>query len=395
MGLVQSRLQFLWSSETIAHVFSPLFTFSPVPHANAALEFERQLQEIHSACDLYMGILLKFPSQYTRVMSSLAIGSGKKLIMCIWNWLKTNHVLVRFEGVGCGVDPRLVNLMWIFLAAYSHLMFIIDDDEFHETQIPLRILFRLLRRAFSRFVVPLTSLVTDLSEVASLIEILKRYVFTVHMATTVSPTPDEIHLTGVASRLLNQLRERDGRRAIRSSIVPQVKGALANLWRMPELENLDEERIFNDAGLQHVLALLPFASSFQTRYILFRDTMAEEIRRYRSDWVGQMTKLKIRRDQLILDGFEGFSKMSPDALKSHVRVKFVDAHGISEAGIDGGGLFKEFLTDLIKETFKPSYGLFVEGEDKLLCPNPGALKLYLEYVCKAATPSAPHELISI
>jgi len=32
-----------------------------------------------------------------------------------------------------------------------------------------------------------------------------------------------------------------------------------------------------------------------------------------------------------------------------VRIKFVDEHGMEEAGIDGGGLFKDFMEHLVRE----------------------------------------------
>jgi hypothetical protein len=32
-----------------------------------------------------------------------------------------------------------------------------------------------------------------------------------------------------------------------------------------------------------------------------------------------------------------------------VRIEFVDEHGMAEAGIDGGGLFKDFMEHLVKE----------------------------------------------
>jgi ubiquitin-protein ligase E3 C len=229
----------------------------------------------------------------------------------------------------------------------------------------------------------------DMSEVEDLIRILKRYVYDLHIneSTQSPPTPDERHLTRVASRLLTQLRERDLRRPISSKASSKARGS--NLWEMEELRDLDENSLGNP-NVQNVLALLPFASSFGVRYLLFRDTMAAEMRRYRSDWSGSLSKLKIRRDHLIEDGYDAFIRMSPDALRSHVRVKFIDAHGVAEEGIDGGGLFKEFLTDLIKETFMPSYGLFLEGEDRRLCPNPGSLKLFLEYAFRVNAVSRPN-----
>lgn len=44
--------------------------------------------------------------------------------------------------------------------------------------------------------------------------------------------------------------------------------------------------------------------------------------------------------------------------------------GSPEAGIDGGGLLKEFLDTLVKEAFSPARGLFVETPAHALYPNP-------------------------
>lgn len=52
---------------------------------------------------------------------------------------------------------------------------------------------------------------------------------------------------------------------------------------------------------------------------------------------------KIRRDHVTQDGFDELSNLGP-ALKGRVDITFVDQYGITEAGIDGGGLYKEFLT---------------------------------------------------
>lgn len=41
-----------------------------------------------------------------------------------------------------------------------------------------------------------------------------------------------------------------------------------------------------------------------------------------------------------------------------------------EAGIDGGGVFKEFLTSLVLQAFNTNYGLFMNTSDHLLYPNP-------------------------
>jgi hypothetical protein len=38
-----------------------------------------------------------------------------------------------------------------------------------------------------------------------------------------------------------------------------------------------------------------------------------------------------------------------EVLRGRVRIQFVDEHGMEEAGIDGGGLFKDFMEHLVRE----------------------------------------------
>lgn len=42
------------------------------------------------------------------------------------------------------------------------------------------------------------------------------------------------------------------------------------------------------------------------------------------------------------------------------------------AGIDGGGVFKEFFTSLCKEVFDTDRGLWLETQQRELYPNPHA-----------------------
>ena len=77
---------------------------------------------------------------------------------------------------------------------------------------------------------------------------------------------------------------------------------------------------------------------------------------------------------LLQDGFEQLNKLQ-EGLKSRVQIRFIDQHGIEEAGIDGGGLFKEFMECLVKEGFDPNAGLFKATSDNRLYPNPSAQAL--------------------
>lgn len=64
-------------------------------------------------------------------------------------------------------------------------------------------------------------------------------------------------------------------------------------------------------------------------------------------------------------------KLEPD-LKKKIRVHLLNAHGLDEAGIDGGGIFREFLNELLKSGFNPNQGFFKTTNEGLLYPNPAA-----------------------
>ncbi len=71
---------------------------------------------------------------------------------------------------------------------------------------------------------------------------------------------------------------------------------------------------------------------------------------------------------LIFPNFSHFV-LAPD-IKKKIRVKMINAQGLDEAGIDGGGIFREFMNQLLKTGFDPSYGFFKATSEQLLYPNP-------------------------
>ena len=61
---------------------------------------------------------------------------------------------------------------------------------------------------------------------------------------------------------------------------------------------------------------------------------------------------------------------SGSGLKGRIQVTFLNQHGVEEAGIDGGGVFKEYMDLLTKRAFDPQYALFMATEDQV-CPPSG------------------------
>ncbi len=62
-----------------------------------------------------------------------------------------------------------------------------------------------------------------------------------------------------------------------------------------------------------------------------------------------------------------------------MQVQLKNFAGLDEAGIDGGGLFREFMSELLKTAFAPDRGFFKYTSDQLLYPNPAARLLVGNY----------------
>ncbi|KAI8140679.1 hypothetical protein BJV82DRAFT_622100 [Fennellomyces sp. T-0311] len=119
-----------------------------------------------------------------------------------------------------------------------------------------------------------------------------------------------------------------------------------------------------------VLNNIPFVIPFEQRVEIFRMFVQNDRRRNDLDHVLRpAAEVTIRRDHVFEDGFTHLYALGPD-LKRRISISFVDEFGLQEAGIDGGGVFKEFLTSLGHEAFDTNYGLFRATPDQLLYPNP-------------------------
>lgn len=158
------------------------------------------------------------------------------------------------------------------------------------------------------------------------------------------------------------------------------------LFLEPKEWSLPEEQIkalMNEVfqwKLQHLplLRRLPFSFPFEYRLQIFMMLLEEERNRHQEGF-----QITIRRECLFEDGFHAFQVISKTSLKSKLRVFYIDEFGMEEKGVDGGGIFKEFLNDICKIVFDPSYGLFkITEQNQQLYPNPAAKSMlgeeYLE-----------------
>ncbi|KAL7454340.1 hypothetical protein ACHAWC_005973, partial [Mediolabrus comicus] len=127
---------------------------------------------------------------------------------------------------------------------------------------------------------------------------------------------------------------------------------------------------FLDPKMARVLTAIPQAMPFSRRVNLFQSLidsdkllMQDEEDTFRHMMMnmdnpdadgefGGRVRVTIHRDALYNDSMEALNPLKKK-LRKKIQVTFVNQHGATEAGIDGGGVFKEFLDDLIKDAFIP------------------------------------------
>jgi len=124
---------------------------------------------------------------------------------------------------------------------------------------------------------------------------------------------------------------------------------------------------FDDPKLSRVLTSIPQALPFEKRVKLFDSlvkadkTKTQDESRDMQHAIAAMMRgqefenggrqrVEIRREHLYQDAMHQLNTLGPK-LRQKVQVSFINQHGAVEAGIDGGGVFKEFLDDLVKDAF--------------------------------------------
>ncbi|KAJ3735038.1 HECT-domain-containing protein [Lentinula guzmanii] len=118
-----------------------------------------------------------------------------------------------------------------------------------------------------------------------------------------------------------------------------------------------------------VLNNIPFAIPFHVRVAIFRNFIHMDIVGRKAHHSGRQQTVTIRRSSVAQDGFDHLGDAD---LKNPIQIVFIDQFGAEEAGIDGGGVFKEFFTSLCKEVFDTDRGLWLSNEKNELYPNPHA-----------------------
>lgn len=123
-----------------------------------------------------------------------------------------------------------------------------------------------------------------------------------------------------------------------------------------------------------LLREIPFVVPFNNRVVVFQSLIYKDKREQQGELThfmqGPSIQISVRRNYLYEDAFEKLSRENEPELRLKMRVQLVNTAGLEEAGVDGGGLFREFLAELLKTSFDPNRGFFKLTKDNMLYPNP-------------------------
>ncbi|XP_001510756.1 ubiquitin-protein ligase E3C [Ornithorhynchus anatinus] len=211
-----------------------------------------------------------------------------------------------------------------------------------------------------------------------------------------------IQLFKVITNLVKMLKSRDTRRNfcppnhwlseqenIKADKVTQLYVPSArHVWRVRRMGRIGPLQSTLDVGLEPaplsvseerqlaILTELPFVVPFEERVKIFQRLIYADKQDVQGDGpFMDGINVTIRRNYIYEDAYDKLSPENEPDLKKRIRVHLLNAHGLDEAGIDGGGIFREFLNELLKSGFNPNQGFFKTTNEGLLYPNPAAQML--------------------
>ena len=375
-------------------------------NANNAKEFEgNPMERGLNVLRIYAKVLLSTPSRYGIVgekkasvgatsnglLNEIAFSNPQfPLPRQIWNFLTSNFgtdglelflSTDKLEDIDTSVREGVLHGVFLFFSSLSHQLNVTDDDEFFGEKVLL------------------------MSEVFDVIHLTKKLLLRVYESNSIADEPAtqmkvmhhnllEMQLHLATMRLFNQLYHLDNRKQfVEDSLLWQWSSVRrASLEVVGESENgvadifkMDYQKVpyrwaeldgpLADARMWSVLSCCPQVLPFEERVIILQEILADDKEKHYGGasifqmWNGMSTRIKVHRDRIAADAFNQLKGLRAHDLRNKIQIEFISGEDRHEAGIDGGGLYMEFMELLIKEVFDPAFGLFKSTTSNLLIPN--------------------------
>ncbi|CAG8551382.1 12020_t:CDS:10, partial [Racocetra persica] len=381
-----TQLEYLWQKPFLLRSFNPVLNFKFDSQLNNNLDSSKITSqkktlidknssltsnqitllavETQDICRLYLMLSKLFIMQKHDIMMNLIF--LPRLVPTLWQFMmclgpKGRMKIFLSETVVKEPEKEpLIGILELFCEICGILLLTIDDDELYEMQTPFSIERDLKPMAifFNKFCFALLSNSPPNGNPPTIFESARRVLLQLHLRDTrrVFTGPDHTWLL-----------IKDPKISLPLSLANFLKKSYAvnpnNSMGTSFLERIRN----NDPISVKILNLLPHTIPFETRLDIFREFLQTDDSCI-SDWSD--TVIKIRRDHVLEDGYKQLGKLTATKIKGRIRVMFVNETGMDEVGVDQGGPFKEFITQLIAEAFDPKCGLFAVTPDGTLYPNP-------------------------
>ncbi|KAI4964438.1 hypothetical protein ZWY2020_005801 [Hordeum vulgare] len=370
---LQKQIMAAFDSNTklLEHLVNALFTGTlSTNYSDPSGPSDAEVEAVGSICAFLHVMFSTLPLDVT--MTALAYRTD--IVPALWNFIKRCHENQRWPYFSKYISPLPVDAPgWllpvsVFCPIYKYMLKIVDNEEFYEQEKPL-----------------------SLKDLKALVLILKQVYIRQHrycdrfMATSLdypshtSPSQALPNPLGLKKMSIDSLKSQA--RIGLSELLTQLQDWNSRLPFTAESdfysqeatsENFVSQAILGNTRASEIIKLAPFLAPFTIRVKIFTSQLANSKQSMTSHSALTRHRFKIRRSRLLEDAFDQLSLLSEEDLKGPIRVSFVNEHGVEEAGIDGGGIFKDFMENITRAAFDVQYGLFKETVDHVLYPNPGS-----------------------
>lgn len=275
-----------------------------------------------------------------QILSSIGFGSrDDPIVRRLWETICKFVDIDRYaaDALYALENSQMEDVIYVMFATYSHLLMALDDETFYYKEYPLA--------------------VKKSRDIATFLgKLLYRLYWGNDSVLSKPYNLRDLCFLITATRLFNQLYDKDCRR---SYCAPK-----SWVWPYTPLRDVvaPTELLYGSHNISFVLRMVPQVLPFDQRVALFQQLLeADRMLVSGRDMFVGMTRSTIRREMIYDDSFDLFSglreRSGPEGLKSRMQITFVNAQGLHEAGVDGGGVFKEFLDALTKHAFDPQVSI--------------------------------------
>ncbi|XP_074590018.1 E3 ubiquitin-protein ligase UPL6 [Curcuma longa] len=357
-------------SRLLQHLVNALFKDAlQTGYSDKTWPSNEEVEAISAVCTFLHVTFCTLPHEL--IMTLLAYRTD--LLPALWSYIKRCNenqrwpLYSKFTNNIPGDNPGWLLPLAVFCPLYKHMLKFVDTEEFYEQEKPVKItdipsLVIVIKQALWQLLWSIHShapssqkLLKNLSDDKTLsVELIK------------------VKARVAMSELLSQLQDWNNRRQFMSADDFHLQEARS--------ETFVSQALLENTRASEILKQAPFLVPFTIRVKIFTSELVAS--RQRSGGHPALTRLrfKIRRNRILEDAFNQLSSLSEDDLRGPIRISFVNEFGVEEAGIDGGGIFKDFMENIIQASFDVQYGLFKETPGHLLYPNPGSALVHEQHL---------------